>query len=102
MATQTGRGYEQTFRMFFEHFIIDARLKIKAIGIRKMDQFAEVFIADIIFDQNNEMVIFVLRIFDICIFSQVGLDAQDGLDASLFRLLEKLNGAKDIAMVRNS
>ena len=45
------------------------------------------------------MIIFVVGIFDFRIFGQIRFYAKNGLYASLFTFLKKLNRAKNIAVI---
>src|SRR5437667_173377 len=82
-------------------FIINTWLKIKTFLVRKRYKFAKITISLLVLYKENNMVIFVLCVFNARIRSYIGLYAQNRFNSCFFTFLEKFNSAKNITMIGN-
>ena len=100
-ACQTGRQADQTFVIFFQQFLINAGLGIKALHKGGRHHFDQVFVAGLIFAQQDQVVVAVDLIYLVKAGAggHIHLTADDGLDASLFCSLIKLHAAVHHAVV---
>jgi hypothetical protein len=86
-----------------ENFLVDARLVVHALEVRGGDELDEVFVARLVFGQEQEMGRGFLRavrlFFEAAAGREVDFAADDGLHARLGAFLVKFDGAEEVAVV---
>lgn len=102
MSPEAGRGNNQTLRILLEHRVVDTWLEIKAILIGKRHKLTQVFVANFILNNKNQVVVRLAFILDRDIGAKIHFAAKDRLDICFFRLFKKLNGAKDVSVIAYS
>ena len=103
LALETARKPYQPFVIFFQHFLVHARLVVKTFQIPDGGKLHQIAVAFFVFGENGEME---GSVFDaVRGFVKAGgrrdisLDADNGLHALLHGLLIKLDGAEHVAVV---
>ena len=101
-ARNTGRQAHKTVAVFFEQITVNPRLKIKALGVRQRHHFYKIFVTNLVFYKQNEVVIFAVKIFILIVptaWRNINFTAYNRLDALLFALTIKIHGTIHIAVV---
>ena len=100
VAAQAGRHADKALVVLLEQFIIDAGTVIKAPGEGLAVQVHQVFIAGLVFAQQDQVAVFALGV---ALFLHVGahvdLAADDGMDALRLAGLVKIDHAVQHAVV---
>ena len=105
LTLQTAAQSDDSLRMLREQFLVDPRLVVKAVEMRRGHEAHEVLIALQIRRQQRQMKCgFLLRhrgLFQVRIRRDIHLAADDGLDARLVARLVKFHCAIHRAMIRD-
>ncbi len=104
-ALEAATQANETFAVFGEEFLVDARLVVEAVDVRGGDEFEQIVVAGVILRQQGEMIgLGTSRsglFLDHRSGRHVNLATDDGLDAVFFRRLDEFNDAIHVAVVRN-
>jgi hypothetical protein len=106
LARETARQRDQPILALRQDFFVNARLVVIALQMRRGCKFDEIFVADLIFREQNEMVVDVLAAGGRLLFEprsggDVNFAADDGLDALAPRFLPKIHRAVHRAVIRD-
>ena len=101
LTLQTRREGDQSLRVLGEKFLAHARLVVKAVQRGFGDNLDQVAIAEIVFSENDEMVVAVAfgRSAMIFLLADVKLATENGLDARFFGGVDEGDRAEDVAVV---
>ena len=104
LALEAGREADEAFGMAGQDLLVDPGAIIEALPVPLGQEPAEVLVAFFVLDEQDEveMVRFLVRrpaLVEPAPRSDVGLTAEDGPDALGLGLLEKCDGAEDVAVV---
>ena len=95
-----GGERDQSLAVRLEQGLVDARVVVEAVGERLGAQIAEVAVADVVLRQQYEVVADPLALVSHPFLARdVGLEADDGLDAVLLRFLIEIDHAKHVSVV---
>src|SRR5689334_6716955 len=105
-ARHAGGKRDQSLAMLGEQILVDARLVIKAFGIRFRSQTNEVLITLVVLRQQDQMKVGLLtrrtRGFLFATAARdVSLAADDRLHAAILHRVVKGDGAEDVAVIRH-
>ena len=94
---------DDAFVELFEKFAVDARFEVEALEVGLGGEFDEVAEAGTVLGEKREVVTGFFEIagifFEAAVGGDVGLVADDGVDAFLFGLLIELESAVEVAVV---
>jgi hypothetical protein len=103
LALEARGEADETFRVLREDFLVDARLVVEAIEMRRRNQLNEVFVAHLVLRQQNQMIGGVAGVGGFLVEARarrdVGLATDDRLKPLLLRGLVELDGAVHVAMI---
>ncbi len=104
LALEAGREPDEPLGVGREQLLVDPRAVVEALEIALRQEPAEVPVALPVPDEEDEMeMVDVVRrpglLVEAAARRDVDLAAEDGLDAAGLGLLEKLDGAEDVAVV---
>ena len=101
LARQTGRKADQSLVVLLQKLLIHAGLGVKALHKTGRDHFDQVFVAGLVFAQQNQVVVAVDFIYLIKAGTggNIDLTADNGLDARLFSGFIKLHTTVHHAVV---
>ena len=102
LALEAATHPDQSCRMRGEEFLVDARFVVKAVQVRRRDQFHEVAIARFILGQEREVIRSIALIIRAVLHrtgSHVRLAADDRFDSRFLGFLVKLDRAVEIPVV---
>ena len=104
LALDAGGHDQQAVLVFFQQFLVDARLVVEAFQEGGGDQLAQVAVALVVLDQHQqveiiELVLAAVGLVETRTRGQVQLGADDGLDLVLPGLFVEVDRAQDGAVV---
>ncbi|MEI9998625.1 MAG: hypothetical protein WDO13_05390 [Verrucomicrobiota bacterium] len=103
LAGQARAGADETARMLREDFLVDARLVVHALEVRRGDELDQVAVALLVLGQEQEMSRGLPRVAGLAVQAaarrEVDLAPDDRLDVDLAALLVKFDRAEEIAVV---
>src|SRR5207245_6341504 len=99
-ARHAGGERDQSLAVRLEQGLVDARVVVEAVGERLAAQIAEVAVAGVVSRQKHQVVAYPLALVAHPLLARdVGLEADDGLDAVLLRLLIEIDDAEHVPVV---
>ena len=102
-ALEAGGKPDQTLRMFRENLLVDARLVVEAVEVRRGDKLNEIFVADFVLRQQDQMIRGVAGVrgflFEAAARRDIRLAPDDRLQPLLLRGLVELDGTVHVAMI---
>jgi len=99
LAAETRRQTDEPLGMILEQLLVDARVVIKTFEERLRVQELEVLVTLHVLGQKDQVVIFALGLVLHRRRRDVGLAAEDGLDAGVLGLLVEVDHAVHVAVV---
>ena len=104
LALEAGRHADEAAGVGGQQLFVDPRPVVEALEVALGDELAEVAVAGLVLDQEDEVVVVdVARtaglLVEPALRRDVDLAAEDGLDALGLGLFEELDGAENVAVV---
>ena len=104
LALEAGRQPMRPSAVGGQELLVDPRPVVEALEVALGDELAEVAVAGLVLDQEDEVVVVDVvgaagLLVEPALRGDVDLAAEDGLDALGLGLLEELDGAEDVAVV---
>ena len=104
LALEAGRQPDEALAVGGQQLLVDPRPVIEALEIALGDELAEVLVAPVVLDQEDEMEVVDLvgrprLLVEAALGGDVALAAEDGLDPLGLGRLEELDRAEDVAVV---
>ena len=102
VAPQAGRQANQALRIAREQVLADPRLVVEAFGICGGDQVDQIAIAGLVLAQQQQVVVaHACVVLPVVAGDRVDLAADDRLDAGLLGRRVEIDGAEEVAVVRD-
>jgi hypothetical protein len=99
VPTEAGREPDQALAVLAQHLSVDAGVVIKAVQMPVADQTLQVLVADRVLGQQHDVVVLAIALGRRVTIREVGLAAEDRLDAVVLGRLVELDGPEHVAVV---